>query len=364
MNLQSSVMSKYVPILRSILSKTQLEYQAFYLHKNSIQAFNGERRLILSSPKINLNSEQIAVNGDVFADIMRISTQGEWAVRIEQQVCYLANNNQNITLQLMQLNEVNMQIDLTDELLQGELEAEKFKQAVKGVMFAASTGNSKPILQGVSLKIKNNQITFAATDGYKIAQSSYHAQAQDLETILSQKTLSTLLNLLDISPTTISLFKQGNNLIFKGKGELDVDWIFETNVIAGSFPVYEQFFTPSSKVFSCDAKLLQMAVSQAGVIVRDGQIVCLIFSADQVLVKSSHVNLGSYQNCVPGHFENIEENQAHTLNFNLPMLDKILRMFKDKINIHIKQTGPILFAAQNNTDSIETSYVLLPFTAH
>ena len=107
-----------------------------------------------------------------------------------------------------------------------------------------------------------------------------------------------------------------------------------------------------------------MAVSQAGVIVRDGQIVCLIFSADQVLVKSSHVNLGSYQNCVPGHFENIEENQAHTLNFNLPMLDKILRMFKDKINIHIKQTGPILFAAQNNTDSIETSYVLLPFTAH
>ena len=96
MNLLIICMSKYVPILRSILSKTQLEYQAFYLHKTQFKHLM-ERRLILSSPKINLNSEQIAVNGDVFADIMRISTQGEWAVRIEQQVCYLANNNQNIT---------------------------------------------------------------------------------------------------------------------------------------------------------------------------------------------------------------------------------------------------------------------------
>ena len=53
-----------------------------------------------------------------------------------------------------------------------ELNVSDFKEMIQQVSFAASTDEARPVLQGVQLEINENQISLAATDGFRISVRS------------------------------------------------------------------------------------------------------------------------------------------------------------------------------------------------
>jgi len=50
-----------------------------------------------------------------------------------------------------------------------ELGVAEFKEMIQQVVFAASTEDARPVLQGVQMSVVENQITLAATDGFRIS---------------------------------------------------------------------------------------------------------------------------------------------------------------------------------------------------
>ncbi len=56
--------------------------------------------------------------------------------------------------------------DLTEGV---ELNVADFKEMIQQVAFAASSDEARPVLQGVMMKVTENEITLAATDGFRIS---------------------------------------------------------------------------------------------------------------------------------------------------------------------------------------------------
>ena len=76
-----------------------------------------------------------------------------------------------------------------------ELNLEDFKTMIQQVAFAASTDEARPVLQGVKMEIVENEITLAATDGFRISvrkESLSNPIKQDVSIIIPARALNEL----------------------------------------------------------------------------------------------------------------------------------------------------------------------------
>lgn len=364
--LNASLLNRYMPIVKSVFGAYALEHQALYfgkyLENNCMQAIDGERKLTIF---LDTPTEKIAFNGHIFADMIKNGSWPVWEMQLDGESVIFTNNKQKIVLLTMETkhditylqfenaNQTTSQvINATDTIDIIELDAKEFSDSLKQIAFAIKHG-SRPVLLGAHLFLKDKLI-LTTTDGYQIARSYIKNKKGNLNLILPQKTIGILLNLLECTKT-LKFAQINEKFVFKGCDENNIEWIFESNVINGQFPNCDKFFQQEKDYFQVDAKAFSQAVVQAGMMSRDNKIVSLIFQANSILIGSSSVNMGTYQNEIEGVGNLISQNKI-TLNFKADLLDKILRMFKKEVIIHIRTNGPILF-----TSSMQNAeYVLVP----
>lgn len=127
------------------------------------------------------------------------------------------------------------------------VETETFKQMINQVAFAAATDDTRPTLTGVYAHFEGNQLTMAATDGFRLSVSTAEVSSyvdESFTVIIPARALAELGRVVsDESEAVFITMPEGRNQII-----FDMDSIvLVSQLIDGNFPDYSSVIPKSRK---------------------------------------------------------------------------------------------------------------------
>jgi len=221
--------------------------------------------------------------------------------------------------------------------------ADAFKGALERVVFAAATDDSRPVLTGVKIELKEKSFIVAAADGFRLAvETGELAEAIDGEIgiIVPAKTLAEVERLLGDGSSTISLSTDSNDR--SAKFRLDSSEIV-TSLVQGKFPDYEKLIPTSwSTRASIDLSQMSQATRAASIFARDGSGIIRIMinpgeadAAGAVKVIARAEEVGANENEVEASVEGDETKIA----FNSKFLSDVLNVIEGD-DVKLETTTP------------------------
>jgi DNA polymerase-3 subunit beta len=151
-----------------------------------------------------------------------------------------------------------------------EMNVGDIKEMIQQVAFAASTDEARPVLQGVYLTVSGQDVTMAATDGFRISvrKESLSAPIQrPISAIIPARALSELARIAADSEQNVTM------VVPPGRGQVlfhlkDAELV--SQLIDGNFPPYEAIIPRSFKTTtSATTSVFLKACKQAEIIARD-----------------------------------------------------------------------------------------------
>lgn len=173
-----------------------------------------------------------------------------------------ANNDQTIDFNVTDTNlhiksdhyEANIKgIDINEYPLIPEIKdqeicqipADKFKEAIARTAFAASTDETRPVLNGVNFRFSKDSLKLVATDSYRLAETT----VSDVklinphgDIIVPTRTIIELGRIIQSSDEIVKIFLTDSQISFVF-GATEVI----SRLVEGNFPVYEQIIPRSSQ---------------------------------------------------------------------------------------------------------------------
>ena len=251
----------------------------------------------------------------------------------------------------------------TPDLSEGvELNIADLKEMIQQVAFAASADEARPVLQGVSMTVIENEVTMAATDGFRISVRKANLSNsidQSMSAIIPARALNELARIATDGDTTVTMNMP------PGRGQVlfhlkDAELV--SQLIEGNFPDYNAILPTSfatSTTVSTDE--FQKACRQAEIIAREGSyIVRLEIGTDeegsgQIKLSAQTEETGMSENIVGASVDGTDL----TIAFNVRFLREALEV--------IKTPNFILQTNANNTPGLlkqvsndEFQHVIMP----
>ncbi len=212
-----------------------------------------------------------------------------------------------------------------------QIKVADFKEMVQQVTFAASTDEARPVLQGVQTTISDNEITMAATDGFRISVRKVDLAEpvqKPLTMIIPARALNELARIATDGENIVSL------IVPSGRGQvvfrLDSAELV-SQLIDGNFPDYRVIVPRSFKshtIVSTSAFL--KACRQAEIIARNGNnVVRLNMQPNterpgQVEISAQSEETGSSENMIDASIDG----PGMTVAFNVRYLREVLEVIK------------------------------------
>lgn len=152
-----------------------------------------------------------------------------------------------------------------------ELDPQELHTAISQVIISAATDDSRPVLVGVNAKMEGDQLTFAATDGFRLSVRHLtlsSAVPEPVQVIIPARALAELNRLLpeETEPVQMTLNSTRTQVLFRLK---NVELV--TQLIQGTFPDYSQIIPEdhTSKATVDVAEFLR-ETRTAAIFARDG----------------------------------------------------------------------------------------------
>jgi DNA polymerase-3 subunit beta len=122
---------------------------------------------------------------------------------------------------------------------------EVLREAIDQIAFAAATDDSRPVLTGVLLRLRGNQATLSAADGFRLAQRLIPLATEvidPVELIIPARALTELARIIGNSDGNVAMTitEGGSQVLFHTE---DVDLV--TRVIDGKYPDIERVIPQS-----------------------------------------------------------------------------------------------------------------------
>ena len=288
-------------VLKAVPSKTTLPILECIL----IRAQENEIKLLCNNLEMGIETSPIAANvieagnlaidARMFSEIIRKLSDDNISI----------SNNKNITVIKGGRSEFKISSQNGDdfptlpEIEKSEaykISAEDFKNMVKQTIFSVSLDESKPVLMGELLEIKNNRMNMVALDGFRISFKSCEisSTSSDTSIVVPSKTLSDITRILANSETEeISFYVTDNQTLF----ELDECKIV-TRLIEGKFLNYENIFTDDYKtIMTVNREAFLESVERASLISTDNKKNPIKFKLDEdKIIVTSNTDLdASYE---------------------------------------------------------------------
>jgi DNA polymerase III subunit beta len=161
-------------------------------------------------------------------------------------------------------------IPTVEDGIQTGVSVEALHQAVRQVVFAAASEESRPVLTGVDALFDGNQLTLAAADGFRLAVYKLTLDTpvnEKVEVIIPSRTLSELDRLMVDSKdsVTIQVNPRKSQVLFRLN---NIELV--SQLVQGNFPQYNQLIpqTTGSKA-TIDVAPFLRAVKTASIFARD-----------------------------------------------------------------------------------------------
>ena len=198
------------------------------------------------------------------------------------------------------------------------------------VAFAASTEESRPILNGVLWELRPDRMRMVATNGHRLAKMDVPASGgTSADLIVPPKALEQIRRLF-ASDAAIDVAKSDNHLGFRSGGKL----VF-TRLIEGPYPNYEQVIPrENDKAATIDKAAMAGALRRMSVVASDQtHRIRLAFSGGTVKFSVQTPDLGEAQDELPVTYEG----EPLEIGFNATYLLEILKfMPTDEVRVTFK----------------------------
>lgn len=124
-------------------------------------------------------------------------------------------------------------------------QAKDFRLALAEIIFAVAVDESRPEISGVFMGFKDNKLTLASTDSYRLAEKTIKlekGQGGEKSIIVPVRTLQELLRILTEETSEIEIYFTENQILFCWD---EVNLV--SRLIEGQYPDYQQIIPKDSK---------------------------------------------------------------------------------------------------------------------
>lgn len=143
-----------------------------------------------------------------------------------------------------------------------------FKDLVRKTSYAAATDETKPILTGVLIELKNEYLNMVGLDGYRLAMNKVNIDfnKNDYNVVVPAKTIVDIAKILDDEDEPVEIIMSKNQIFLQNS---------KTRIIArlleGEYLKYEQILPKEYKTrVKINANRLKQAIELASLMAREG----------------------------------------------------------------------------------------------
>ena len=225
-------------------------------------------------------------------------------------------------------------IPTVDEGSTIKIDPQILKETVDYVAFAAATEDSRPVLTGIKIEVNNDDFTFAAADGFRLAV--YQGKLSDsiddnFEFIIPARSMQEIGRLIgtDSSPVEFTVTPAGTHALFN-IGNVEI----VSQLMPGSFPNYRSLIPENYKnQVLADLSDFTNAVKTASIFARDGRGIVriqIVSNGDSagLSISSRAEELGENQGEIDARVEG-EIDEESRIAFNNKYLADVLDVLGD-----------------------------------
>lgn len=247
--------------------------------------------------------------------------------------------------------------------LMTKVEPEVLATAIRQVVFAAATEESRPVLTGVDAEFEGEKLTLAAADGFRLAVHTLplaQPVAARTAVIIPARSLAELNRLLggQEEAVEITINPQKSQVLFRLQ---DVEMV--SQLIQGTFPNYNQLI-PQSYVTKAvvDVSAFSRATKTAAIFARDGSgIVRLVITPGEEL-SPGRLTISARAEEVGdnvGEIDAIVDGEATKVAFNSKYLMDVLTILEEE-QVALETTSPSSPGVFRPVGTENYLYVVMP----
>jgi DNA polymerase-3 subunit beta len=223
-----------------------------------------------------------------------------------------------------------------------EINVTDFKEMIQQVAFAASTDDARPILTGVLVIVKGDQVTMAAADGFRLSVRKARLStpaARPINAVIPARALSELARIAGDGDKTLTMtLPQGRGQVVFRVGDVEL----VSQLIEGAFPDYEQIIPRrcDTRAILSTAAFLK-ACKQAEIFAREGSHIARLdirpggeLQPGTVEISGQSEETGFNQNVVDASIEG----PALLIAFNVRFLREVLDVVRTP-NVALETTA-------------------------
>lgn len=242
------------------------------------------------------------------------------------------------------------QVDFQNKIL---LKQSIFKNMIKSTTFSASFDESKGIITGVLINIKNNILTFVALDGFRLAlKSEIIDNNEDINIIIPARTLNELNKILKETDDLIEIYLTNNFIMINVNNDKIV-----LKLLQGDFIKYDSIIPREYKLSVIVSKYeLINGLERSTLLTKDknNNLVKMEIREDKLVLKS-HSSFGQLKEEIVIKKDGIDLDIAFNSRY---LVDAVKSIEEDEIEIKFNNNITPCIIKGNKSDS--SKYMVLP----
>lgn len=345
-------------VQKSITGKSTLPIlQGIYIiAKNNMLTLIGSDIEVSIETKIPANiieEGEVVLDSRLFGEIIRklpndtieINTNSNMEVEIK---CQKSN------VQLVYLNpDEYPSLPVVDEDVVLSVDQKTLKNMIKSTIFAIAQDDTRPILTGVLLEIKENKLNMVALDGFRFSLKSENIQCEyNKEAVIPGKTLNEVSKILKDTDENVQITFTKNHILFNFGNTKVISRLLE-----GEFIKYKSIIPKEHnlKVIVNKNEILG-CIERASLMAKDGNTNLIKLDiSDDTLVVTSNSQLGKARE----EMQIILQGTSLKIAFNSKYLIDVFKNI-DEEELVMEFTSPITPCIIKNKENENFVYLLQP----
>lgn len=231
----------------------------------------------------------------------------------------------------------------------------ELKEMIRQTIFSVAQDETRPILTGEMLQIKNNSLNMVAVDGYRISYRKIELsnENEEFEVVIPGKTLSEINKILSSEENDmVNIYFGDKHVLFDLQDSKVVSRLLE-----GDFLRYEQVFSPDYETkILVDRKNFLMSIERAALISREGKKnpIKVEIDGDKMII-TSNAELGTSRE----ELDVVLEGKEIVIAFNPKYLIDALRVIDDD-KVYIQFISSLTPCIINPEQGDQYKYLILP----
>ncbi len=349
-------------VLKSVATRTPipiLECILLISDKEGFRLVSNDLELGIETSNIEadiIEKGTVALDARMFFDIIKNMPDGDISIEVDEKNVTVIKNGKTEFKILGQNGEEFPTLNKIEKEEKYSINSALLKNMIRQTKFSVSTDETKPVLTGELMEIKDGYLNIVAIDGFRVSfrRTQINKKFKNAEVIVPAKTLNEIIKILsDKEDSIVNLYFNENYILF----ELD-SCIIVSRLLDGEFLKYEQIFTEdyNTKIEINRVELLN-SLERASLISKDNKKtpVKLEITNNDNLVITSNTEFGT-------SYEEVYidlEGEGLNIAFNPRYLIEALKAIDDeKVLIQFMTSlSPCIIKGINNNDY---KYLILP----